>query len=440
MRESYDVVIVGGAVIGSAVAYFLTANPEFDGSVLVVERDPTYARAATSLSSSSIRTQFSNPLNVKVSQFGYAFIRDFAETMRVGDGRPDLNFHPGGYLFLANTEEQERTLRENHAAQIACGADVVLWDQAELSRAFPHLRVDDSLRRFVVFEPRGCAQQSVNLLMPPTRPDCDAGFLVFQPDRAHPMSGSNTMCVTTALLETGMLPMSEPETVVRFDMAAGVVTATAACADGRVTSVSIDMSPSFVEALDVVVESADYGRVKADVAFGGCFYGIVDVAQVGLTIEPENAHALMRAGTSLLTDLDRAISVAHPELPALNFISYVMFRDLSEEGVVRTCTVLKPGRVDRSPCGTGSSANLATMHARGLVRQGDVLTSRSIIGSEFTVEVKAETVVGDRPAVIPRVTGRAWVYGFSQVGLDPTDPFSKGFALSDTWGPYVNEL
>lgn len=300
--------------------------------------------------------------------------------------------------------------------------------------------VDDSLRRFVVFEPRGCAQQSVNLLMPPTRPDCDAGFLVFQPDRAHPMSGSNTMCVTTALLETGMLPMSEPETVVRFDMAAGVVTATAACADGRVTSVSIDMSPSFVEALDVVVESADYGRVKADVAFGGCFYGIVDVAQVGLTIEPENAHALMRAGTSLLTDLDRAISVAHPELPALNFISYVMFRDLSEEGVVRTCTVLKPGRVDRSPCGTGSSANLATMHARGLVRQGDVLTSRSIIGSEFTVEVKAETVVGDRPAVIPRVTGRAWIYGFSQVGLDPTDPFSKGFALSDTWGPYVNEL
>lgn len=143
MKDSYDVVIVGGAVIGSAIAYFLTANPDFTGSVLVVERDPTYLKAATALSSSSIRTQFSNPINVMVSQFGSAFIRTFAETMQVGDDKPDLNFHPGGYLFLANTAEQEKTLRENHAVQIACGADVVLWDRDELARAFPHLRVED---------------------------------------------------------------------------------------------------------------------------------------------------------------------------------------------------------------------------------------------------------------------------------------------------------
>jgi glycine/D-amino acid oxidase-like deaminating enzyme len=143
MTEAYDVVIVGGAVIGSAVAYFLTANPDFDGSVLVVERDPTYHRAATSLSSSSIRTQFSNPVNVRISQFGSEFIRNFPEIMQVGDDRPDLNFHPGGYLFLANSEEQERTLLENHEVQRACGADVVLWDREELARAFPHLSVDD---------------------------------------------------------------------------------------------------------------------------------------------------------------------------------------------------------------------------------------------------------------------------------------------------------
>ncbi|MBM6583080.1 FAD-binding oxidoreductase [Microvirga sp. BT689] len=143
MTEGYDVVIVGGAVIGSAVAYFLTANPDFGGSVLVVERDPTYHRAATSLSSSSIRTQFSNPINVRISQFGSEFIRNFPEIMQVGDVRPDLNFHPGGYLFLANTEEQERTLLENHEVQRACGADVVLWDPEELARAFPHLRVED---------------------------------------------------------------------------------------------------------------------------------------------------------------------------------------------------------------------------------------------------------------------------------------------------------
>ena len=144
MKAHYDVVIVGGAVIGSSVAYFLTANPDFTGSVLVVERDPTYRFASTSLSSSSIRTQFSNPINVRISQFGSAFIRDFAQTMQVkGEAPPDLNFHQGGYLFLAATEAQEQTLRENHHVQVACGADVVLWDAEELHRAFPHLNVDD---------------------------------------------------------------------------------------------------------------------------------------------------------------------------------------------------------------------------------------------------------------------------------------------------------
>ncbi len=144
MKPGYDVIIVGGAVIGSSVAYFLMANPDFDGSVLVVEKDPTYRFASTSLSSSSIRVQFSNPINVRISQFGSAFIQDFAQTMRVaGEVAPDLNFHPGGYLFLANTEAGAEILRENHAVQRACGADVVLWGQDELARAFPHLNADD---------------------------------------------------------------------------------------------------------------------------------------------------------------------------------------------------------------------------------------------------------------------------------------------------------
>ena len=144
--KHYDVVIVGGAVIGSAVAYFLTANPDFTGSVLVIERDPSYRFASTSLSSSSIRVQFSNPINVRISQYGSAFIQDFAKTMQVaGEAPPDLNFHPGGYLFLAGTEAQAATLRENHAVQRACGADVVLWEPEALSRAFPHLNVDDIL-------------------------------------------------------------------------------------------------------------------------------------------------------------------------------------------------------------------------------------------------------------------------------------------------------
>ena len=143
MKPDYDVVIVGGAVIGSAVAYYLTANPDFKGSVLVVERDPTYAKASTSLSSSSIRTQFSNPINVKISQYGSEVIRNFGEMMEVDGEKPDLNFHSGGYLFLARDPDQVQTLRENHEVQKACGADVVLWTRHELADAFPHLRVDD---------------------------------------------------------------------------------------------------------------------------------------------------------------------------------------------------------------------------------------------------------------------------------------------------------
>ncbi|WP_370158062.1 NAD(P)/FAD-dependent oxidoreductase [Salipiger bermudensis] len=143
MKQHYDVVIVGGAVIGSAVAYYLTANPDFTGSVLVIEKDPTYVKASTSLSSSSIRTQFSNPINVKISQYGSEVIRNFGEMMEVDGDKPDLNFHSGGYLFLANTPEQVQILKENHEAQISCGEDVVLWNRDELADAFPHLRVDD---------------------------------------------------------------------------------------------------------------------------------------------------------------------------------------------------------------------------------------------------------------------------------------------------------
>jgi glycine/D-amino acid oxidase-like deaminating enzyme len=144
MKSSYDVVIVGGAVIGSSVAYFLMSNPDFKGSVLVVERDPSFSQASTSLSAASIRTQFSNPINVKISQFGLEVIRNFGDLMEVaGQPRPDLNFHEAGYLFLASNPEQEQILRENHAVQKSCGADVVLWDRDQLANAFPHLRVDD---------------------------------------------------------------------------------------------------------------------------------------------------------------------------------------------------------------------------------------------------------------------------------------------------------
>jgi proline racemase len=297
--------------------------------------------------------------------------------------------------------------------------------------------VDDSLRRFVTLEPRASVQMSVNLLVPPTRSDADAGFIVLQSDRAHPMSGSNCICVVTALLETGRVPMQAPQTVVCLDTPAGLITARAQCEKGRCLSVSLDNVPAFVEVLDQVVETPQWGPISVDVAFGGVYYAVVNVQQLNMTIAPEYARVLAEAGVALVDVFNEQISVQHPLVPSINCIAYVMFRDIEADGTVRTCTTLKPGRVDRSPCGTGSSANLAILHARGLVHEGDVRTSRSIIGGEFKAEVLGVTTVGNKPAVLPRITGQAWIYGQEELRMDSADPFKDGFAMSDTWGPGI---
>lgn len=300
--------------------------------------------------------------------------------------------------------------------------------------------VDDSLRRFVTFEPRAGVAMSTNLLLPPTRPDADAAFIVLQPDRAHPMSGSNCICVVTALLESGRVAIVEPETVVRLDTAAGLIVARADCKNGRCLSVSLDNVPAFVLALDAEVKTADFGVIRADIAFGGVFYALVDADQVGLAIVPDNARALAEAGIAIKADLKGQIAVSHPDIPGLDDVAYVMFRSQEADGTIRTCTTLKPGRVDRSPCGTGSSANLAVLHARGEVAVGDARVSRSIIDGVFVVQAIGETLVGNYRAVLPRVTGQAWIYGREQLRMSAEDPFARGFALSDTWGSQVGEL
>jgi proline racemase len=297
--------------------------------------------------------------------------------------------------------------------------------------------VDDSLRRFVTLEPRAHAAMTVNLVLPPCRADADAGFMVLQADRAHPMSGSNAMCVVTALLETGRVEMVEPETVVRLDTPAGLVIAWARCRGGRCLEVSVDNVPAFALALERKIVTPLWGSIKADIAFGGVFYALVDVGQIGLEIVPRQARALAEAGIQLKALLAEQVEVSHPTIPGLTEIAYVMFRGRDADGACRTCTILKPGRVDRSPCGTGSSANLAVLHARGEIRPGDVRTSRSIIGGEFTAEAIGETMVGERKAVLPRITGRAYIYGREELRCGLDDPLIHGFALSDTWGPEV---
>lgn len=301
-------------------------------------------------------------------------------------------------------------------------------------------QVDDSLRRFVTGEPRANVAMSTNLLLPPCRPDADAAFIVLQPDRAHPMSGSNCICVVTALLETGRVKMVEPETPVRLDTAAGLITVRARCENGRCLSVSLDNVPAFVHALDVPVVTSRWGTIPVDIAYGGVFYAQVDVNKVGLEITPDHARDLAEAGMEIKALLAAQVAVRHPEIPSLNEIAYVMFRDYRPDGSVITCTTLKPGRVDRSPCGTGSSANLAVLQARGQLKLGERYVSRSIIGGTFLAEAIGETSVGGRPAVLPRITGTGWIFGRLELRLSPDDPFPAGFALSDTWGPQVGDL
>ncbi len=300
--------------------------------------------------------------------------------------------------------------------------------------------VDDSLRRFVTFEPRASVAMSTNLLLAPTRPDADAGFIVLQADRAHPMSGSNCICVVTALLESGRVEMVEPETIVRLDTPAGLITARARCRAGRCLSVSLDNVPAFALVIDRVIETPRWGRIKVDIAFGGVFYALVDADAVGLAIEPNNARALAEAGMELKSLIGAQAAIQHPEIAALNELAYVMFRADEPDGAIRTCTTLKPGRVDRSPCGTGSSANLATLHARGLAKTGDSRRSRSTIGGVFLAEIIGEATVGNYKAILPRITGEGWVYGTERLRIDPADPFARGFALSDSWGAQVGEL
>lgn len=294
--------------------------------------------------------------------------------------------------------------------------------------------VDDSIRRFCVFEPRGAAQMSTNLLLPPTREDCDAGFIVLQGDKAHAMSGSNTICVVTVLLETGIIEMQEPETVVRLDMPAGLVVARAECKDGKCVRVSLDVNPSFVEMLDAEVDVDGLGKVKVDIAFGGIHYGLINPRQLGLEIKPESARALVDAGSRIHRAINRQLTFQHPLVPAFNEISYTMFVDTKSDGELIGATILPPGRIDRSPCGTGNSARLATRFARNEVQVGQMDTARSIIDSQFDVTLKELTSVGDKTAVIPTITGRGWIHGMHQIGYDPTDPYPQGYKVSDCWG------
>jgi trans-L-3-hydroxyproline dehydratase len=297
------------------------------------------------------------------------------------------------------------------------------------------LRADDSLRRLLLREPRGSLAVHANLIVPPTRADSDAGYIIMEPTEYPAMSGSNTICVATVLLETGMVELREPETTLRLEAPGGRVEVRAACRDGRVESVELTNVPCFVDRLDAALEVDGIGTISVDVAYGGMWYAIADAGSLGFAIEPREARELCNVGERIRIAAREQLPCAHPEIPEIAGVSIVQLAG-PWQGVgatSRNAVVVAPGRLDRSATGTGLSARMATLHARGSMQVGDAMTHASPIGSTFDGRIVAETTVGERQAIVPAISGSAWITGITQVFVDPDDPFPEGYLLSDTW-------
>ncbi|KPM45897.1 4-hydroxyproline 2-epimerase 1 [Neonectria ditissima] len=297
----------------------------------------------------------------------------------------------------------------------------------------------DELRQLLLNEPRGRSSMNTNLVLPPCDPKADAGFLIMESEEYAPMSGSNTICTTTVLLETGMVPMKEPITEVVLDTAAGLVTARAECGGGKCKSVAFDNVPAFVFKLDYEVDVPDIGKVSVDIAWGGMMYVVVDAASVGLVVANVHGPKLIEIGEKIKKAVQASYTPVHPENPDIKGVSILEFTHLPEDlpdGAGKTAlntVVVSPGRFDRSPCGSGTCARMAIMHARGQLGVNETFIHRSIIGTEFVCHIRGTTTVGDYPAVLPTVKGRAWITSFKQVVLDSTDPFPTGFRVGDQW-------
>ena len=337
--------------------------------------------------------------------------------------------------------------RESHAHDHASSArtraarSATSWSAASCRRpgatVFEQMqaleRDGDALRRLLLREPRGSVAAHANLIVPATRDDCDAGFIIMEPTEYPPMSGSNTICTTTVLLETGMVPMHEPETVVRLEAPGGVVEARATCRDGRCESVEFTNVPCFAERLDAPLEVEGLGTLSVDVAYGGMFYAIADAAALGFAIEPGEARELSLAGERIRVAAREQLPCAHPENPAIRDVSIVQIAAPWQGvgAVTRNAVVVAPGRLDRSPTGTGLCARMAVLHARGLMQPGDAMSHASVIGSVFDGRIvsasarrrarghrprRARIGLDHRPAPVPRRPLRSVPGGLSRRG------------------------
>lgn len=306
-----------------------------------------------------------------------------------------------------------------------------IWQQSRF------IATDRTLRDFVLNEPRGGVFRHVNLLVPPKHPRAQMGWIIMEPEDTPPMSGSNAMCVATVLLETGILPMQEPETHLVLEPPGGLIEVIARCHDGKVERVSIRNVPSFADRLDVALEVAGLGTLRVDTAYGGDSFVIADARALGFAITPDEAHDIALCGMRITRAANEQLGFRHPENSEWDHISFCQIAApvVIEDGVAcgRNAVAIRPGKLDRSPCGTGCSARLAVLHARGQLPVGARFVGRSIIDSRFDCRIESEASVGGMPAIVPVIAGTAWITGTHQHMIDPADPYPAGYRLSDTW-------
>jgi proline racemase len=306
-----------------------------------------------------------------------------------------------------------------------------LWEQSRF------IANDRSLRRFMLNEPRGGVFRHVNLLVPPRNPKAAMGFIIMEPEDTPPMSGSNSICVSTVLLDSGIVPMTEPETRLTLEAPGGLVEVVAECSNGKAVRITVTNVPSFADKLDAKLEVAGLGTLTVDTAYGGDSFVIVDAARLGFSLNESEARELAEAGMKITTAANEQLGFVHPENAGWDHISFCAFAGpaLEENGerLSRSAVAIRPGKIDRSPTGTAVSARMAVMAARGQLQAGEGITLVSIIGSRFVGRVVRETTVAGRPAIVPSISGRGWITGTHQHMLDPDDPWPEGYRLTDTW-------
>ena len=296
---------------------------------------------------------------------------------------------------------------------------------------------DQTLRNFLLNEPRGGVFRHINLLVPAKHPDAQMGWIIMEPEDTPPMSGSNSICVSTVLLESGIIEMQEPVTEMVLEAPGGLVRVRADCAEGKVQRVSVQNLPSFAGELGVHLDVPGLGQIQVDTAFGGDSFVVVDAQALGFLLEASEAGALATLGVQITNAANRQLQFEHPDNPDWRHFSFCLFAGpLARNGghfSARSAVAIQPGKVDRSPTGTAVSARMALLHAKGEMQVGDTFTACSIIDSEFHGRIVSTTSVGGTVAIIPEISGRAWITGTHQHMLDPDDPWPEGYRLSDTW-------